>query len=73
MCHRIFYVSPTEAIYNTHNADHANDDTIFEPGWYTVEVCPKTGERLSPYDGPYNNRKDAEYYGMATDSEYIIN
>ena len=30
----VFAVSPMEAIYNQQNADHANEYTIFEPGWY---------------------------------------
>jgi hypothetical protein len=36
----VFKVSRMEAQYNRENADHADDNTIFEAGWYWWACLP---------------------------------
>ena len=48
----VFSVSPMEAIYNQQNADHADEYTIFEPGYYWWTCFPGCMPDSSPF-GPY--------------------
>ena len=54
----VFYVSPTEAIYNKQNADHANEYTIFEPGWYWWSCFPGCLPDSEPF-GPFETEEQA--------------
>jgi len=49
----VFAVSPIEAQYNKQNADHADEFTIFEAGWYwwaCFPDCLPDGETSGPFD-----------------------
>ena len=49
----VFAVSPLEAQYNNQNADHADEFTIFESGWYWWACqpdCLPDGEASGPFD-----------------------
>jgi len=55
----VFAVSPMEAIYNQQNADHANEYTIFEPGWYWWACFPGCLPDSAPF-GPFETEAEAE-------------
>ena len=50
---QVFYVDELTAAYNRNNADHANDYTIFQAGWYWTD---EVGE----WFGPFKTKKEAQ-------------
>jgi len=54
----VFRVSPAEAIYNQQNADHADEYTIVEPGYYWWTCMPGCMPDSSPF-GPYETEAAA--------------
>ena len=54
----VFAVSPTEAIYNRQNADHADEFTIFDAGWYYWYCFPGCMPDSSPF-GPFKTEEEA--------------
>ena len=49
----VFRASLTECLYNRENADHANEYTIFEPGyyyWYCFPGCLPDSEPIGPFN-----------------------
>jgi hypothetical protein len=62
----VFSVSPLEAAYNRMNADHGNEFTIYEAGWYFWYCFPGCLPDSEPY-GPYAT--EAEAVAAAQDNE----
>lgn len=54
----VFYVSPMEAQYNCANADHAEEYTITNPGWYWWACLPGCLPDSSPV-GPFSSEAEA--------------
>ncbi len=58
----VFFLSPTEAAYNSMNADHATEYTPFESGWYWWSCCPgclPDSEPVGPFDSESEALSDA--------------
>lgn len=54
----VFYVSPMVAMYNRQNADHGDENTIYESGWYwwaCFPGCLPDGD----WSGPFNTEQAA--------------
>jgi hypothetical protein len=54
----VFYVSKMEALYNQENADHADENTLNESGWYYWFCFPGCLPDSDPY-GPFTSKKKA--------------
>jgi len=54
----VFYLSPTEAAYNSMNADHATEYTPSESGWYWWSCCAGCLPDSEPV-GPFNSESEA--------------
>ena len=58
----VFAVSPMEVAYNRQNADHANEHTVFEAGWYwwpCFPDCLPDGDPIGPFDSEQQATTDA--------------
>mgnify|MGYP003113926258 CR=1 FL=1 len=58
----VFAVSPLEVQYNKQNADHADEFTIFEAGWYwwpCYPDCLPDGDAIGPFDTKVDAIADA--------------
>lgn len=58
----VFYVSPMLAYYNCQNADHGDEFTIYEFGWYwwaCFPGCLPDSEAYGPFDTEADAIKDA--------------
>ena len=58
----VFFLSPSEAAYNSMNADHATEYTPFESGWYWWSCSPgclPDSEPVGPFDSESEALSDA--------------
>jgi len=54
----VFFVSPMVATYNRQNADHGNEYTIYESGWYWWSCFPGCLPDSEPF-GPFETEEQA--------------